>query len=102
MPETPSDKPGFLSRLFGRKAEPGPQPEQPKPDEPGPEIAPAGPEARTPPAPPTAGWAASPPAPRPAERGRGSLGAARAGGNRRGPPLGGAGHRHHGFAGHPG
>src|SRR4051795_7569883 len=55
MPETPSDKPGFLSRLFGRKAEPGPQPEQPKPDESGSEIAPAGPEARTLPDPPNAG-----------------------------------------------
>ena len=27
MAETPSDKPGFLSRLFGRKPEPAPQPQ---------------------------------------------------------------------------
>ena len=27
MAETTPDKPGFLSRLFGRKAEPEPQPE---------------------------------------------------------------------------
>ena len=47
MAETKPDKPGFLSRLFGRKAEPAPQPEQATPQ--------AGGHPETMPSPPTTG-----------------------------------------------
>jgi fused signal recognition particle receptor len=60
MAETPSDKPGFLSRLFGRKAEPAPQPqpETQKPEAPvAEEPEPARAEPRTLPDPPMAGGA---------------------------------------------
>jgi fused signal recognition particle receptor len=53
MAETKPDKPGFLSRLFGRKADPAPQPEQAVPQAGGHPVAGGHPE--TMPSPPTTG-----------------------------------------------
>ena len=53
MAETKPDKPGFLSRLFGRRAEPAPQPGPARQAEPAPETPQAGGEPEAMPSPPT-------------------------------------------------